>query len=848
MKKEILTQKKIDGYLRLCKMINYYRKNPIKCVEQLFGMELLDYQKYIFMESWSKSFSVWCMSRASGKALSLDTPIQTPDGIKLMCDIQVGDYVIGKDGNRTKVTYVSDIFLNHDCYELEFEDGEKIIADADHLWQTNILNLGDMVVNTKDLYEKYKNDISEYKVCIPNNHKVNYEEKDLKTNPYLFGVGLNDTRRSKYIPNQYLYSSIKQRENILKGLLSVHKPKYDSYKITDANRNFILQIGILLSSLGIKNYMYNIGNYYEIGFLLNEKYNKYKAIINIKKIESVPTKCIAVDNDDSLFLCGNKFTVTHNTTLAAPFIMAKSLLIPSFKTYIISGVGSQAQESFMKIEDITKRNLASFTGLTDVFANELVKSTANKDGFTHDPVSFKFSLYNGSKVFSLNSNPDNLRSKRANLVFYDEAGFVAREVFTTSEPYVAQDSEFSLGKGHDITVRPRQIPNQLIYASSASSTDTYFWEKYKSFSKKMLLGNRDYFVADVNADVVMNATYNGKKYEASLLKQAVIDNAINENKEKGLREYFNIFTTEGGAGQIVSRGTIIRNSTPLEPILENNSNKKFLIAYDPARSYDNCVALVSEIIQDKNVGYKLIIRNCINFVDVAKKKKTPIRTPEQMVLLKQHIINYNGKRCADYENIEKVLIDAGSGGGGVNIADYLMEDWEMDKIKHRGLIDKIESADYVKKFPNAVDKIKLINPNKYRNDLFEALKEMVNLDLVVFPEEYNGKGYILLKENEKDIEGTMRNLSEDEELSLNNIDLLKEELINIYETKSSTSSKANFGLPKDKEKKMHDDRVFTLAMSCWYLQQLRRNDIVNKEVPKVDIGKMLMSRKPIVKR
>ena len=70
------------------------------------------------------------------------------------------------------------------------------------------------------------------------------------------------------------------------------------------------------------------------------------------------------------------------TTLFAPFIMTKSMLVPNYQTYIISGIGSQAQETFLKIEKIAKKEISSFTGLTDVFYNETVKSSANRDGFT----------------------------------------------------------------------------------------------------------------------------------------------------------------------------------------------------------------------------------------------------------------------------------------------------------------------------------------------------------------------------------------------------------------------------------------------------------------------------------
>src|SRR5699024_9453724 len=100
------------------------------------------------------------------------------------------------------------------------------------------------------------------------------------------------------------------------------------------------------------------------------------------------------------------------TTLAAPFIMAKSMLFNNFQTYILAGTGSQSQGAFMKIEEIALQKISSFVDLTDVFSNETVKSATNKTGFTHKPSSFETSLYNGSKINSLNSLPDNIRGHR----------------------------------------------------------------------------------------------------------------------------------------------------------------------------------------------------------------------------------------------------------------------------------------------------------------------------------------------------------------------------------------------------------------------------------------------------
>ena len=55
------------------------------------------------------------------------------------------------------------------------------------------------------------------------------------------------------------------------------------------------------------------------------------------------------------------------SVLAALFIMAKMLLIPGFKAYILAGVGSQSIELFTKMEQFAMKNIASFTNLNDVF-------------------------------------------------------------------------------------------------------------------------------------------------------------------------------------------------------------------------------------------------------------------------------------------------------------------------------------------------------------------------------------------------------------------------------------------------------------------------------------------------
>ncbi|WP_252241661.1 hypothetical protein [Clostridium sp. ZBS18] len=61
-----LTQKKLEGYLKYCELINYGRKNPVKFAEFVLGLELMDYQRYVFQNSWDKQFALWLMSRNAG--------------------------------------------------------------------------------------------------------------------------------------------------------------------------------------------------------------------------------------------------------------------------------------------------------------------------------------------------------------------------------------------------------------------------------------------------------------------------------------------------------------------------------------------------------------------------------------------------------------------------------------------------------------------------------------------------------------------------------------------------------------------------------------------------------------
>jgi len=73
---------------------------------------------------------------AMGKALALGTPLPTPAGWTTMGEVQVGDRLIGADGQPTRVVAATEILHGRPCYEVEFSGGDVIVADENHQWLT----------------------------------------------------------------------------------------------------------------------------------------------------------------------------------------------------------------------------------------------------------------------------------------------------------------------------------------------------------------------------------------------------------------------------------------------------------------------------------------------------------------------------------------------------------------------------------------------------------------------------------------------------------------------------------------------------------------------------------------
>lgn len=154
-----------------------------------------------------------------GKALSLDTPIATPTGWTTMGDIKEGDEVFDETGEICVVTRTTGVMKNRLCFEVVFDDGTKIVADAAHRWVTRTkkvrtrdnframaIRLGaepkepiePKITTTYKIYNSLRVDVSKKTGRSEVNHSIDLSKplktrhKNLELDPYVLGVWLGD--------------------------------------------------------------------------------------------------------------------------------------------------------------------------------------------------------------------------------------------------------------------------------------------------------------------------------------------------------------------------------------------------------------------------------------------------------------------------------------------------------------------------------------------------------------------------------------------------------------------------------------------------------------------------------
>lgn len=324
---------------------------------------------------------------SSGKAQPLYSKILTPDGWIYMRDVKLGQVVCTPDGG---VSNVIGIFPQgeQDIYEITFDDKSTAHCTLDHLWTVKTRH-SDLwqTLTTKDLLSKGLVDTQgKGKFSIPESKAQEFSHKNLPVNPYLLGLllgdgGLTDSSvnistkdketldniskilisdlRSlgvwgkysyeKQIPHDYLYSSVSQRKELLRGLMDSdgYIGESGSMSFTTTSKFLSLQFNELCKSLGLRvrtsnrvtaytnssdkkvdgresyrsSILFTSNAAFEICKLsrkvsrlkLNQSTPSLRYISSIKKVGSFEAQCIKIGHPDELYITDN-YVVTHNTT------------------------------------------------------------------------------------------------------------------------------------------------------------------------------------------------------------------------------------------------------------------------------------------------------------------------------------------------------------------------------------------------------------------------------------------------------------------------------------------------------------------------------------------------------
>ena len=513
--------------------------------------------------------------------------------------------------------------------------------------------------------------------------------------------------------------------------------------------------------------------------------------------------------------------------LVSVFAQARALLYPKSKILIMSSGSRQANETFEKLENIATHNEKTLISDNTVFWDELYRNNADSNGFTHDrKKGSRCELLQGSWIQAVVGTEKTVRGKRSNVNIYDESGTITKSFFDATEPFVTQSSQFKTGSNYDPEVYPLEVPNIRLYVGSASDTDSQFYAKYREGVKQMLIGNEAYFVADINCDIPLHPTLNGKKV-APLLSEEEIERKRRENEIACNREYYNIFDNFNGQDTLISRQDIIQSELPFLPRASSETPAcKYVLTYDPASKVDNSPICVTRIVYNKNghiSGKFFYMENLV--ITYNDGSKRPMRLDEQVKRIRELILQFNFTFVVKpYDNI-MLLIDAGVGGQAPAIAQELCKEWvDSHGIKRPGLIDET-SADmkrWAEAYPSAIEgHMRLIEPTKYRTEMFEAARKLIQMGDLTFPIKTPKSDTFLEKVSGGKEE--LVTIPRASRAAMLQFDLMKDELVAMVRTKTP-SGKVTYGLAPAFANKMHDDRAYVAIMACWWINKLQQDE------------------------
>jgi len=186
--------------------------------------------------------------------------------------------------------------------------------------------------------------------------------------------------------------------------------------VTDAWHDWIVKIDdiiIKLTTREIFDAMYADRKFvYLPDYVFPDRFNwiipKAKFIIHVEKVDSVPVRCISVNNKSHLFLAGKSLIPTHNSIYAAYRIIYEALNKPNSINWVIAPTYSMTETIWRKI----------LTFLPDEAVVDINRQIS------------VIYFINGASIWAKSADrPDNLRGEGLDFIVMDEASYIKEDVW-----------------------------------------------------------------------------------------------------------------------------------------------------------------------------------------------------------------------------------------------------------------------------------------------------------------------------------------------------------------------------------------------------------------------------------
>lgn len=122
-----MTTKRYNEKVELSEFLQWGRRNPSRFTEEIFNVQLMDYQRYLIDSSWTTPFCVWAVTRNGGKSLGASLFVMD----KMMLIPNFKAYILAAVGSQS-----IEMFLKMEAFALK---NISSFTNLNDVFQSNVV-------------------------------------------------------------------------------------------------------------------------------------------------------------------------------------------------------------------------------------------------------------------------------------------------------------------------------------------------------------------------------------------------------------------------------------------------------------------------------------------------------------------------------------------------------------------------------------------------------------------------------------------------------------------------------------------------------------------------------------